>query len=540
MSVNVFGRVACFSPSTPAAEDGVHSVAGSRLLAVARRPSDGDVLWLIVLLFILPNAILAASMEWPAAALVWAGCVGAAVTAWRARSANALLAKPVNATTLALSLCLGLALCMLGGQGHFFYSMRDWLVRDAVLADLVRNGAAVSYQNDETLYMLRAPLGMYLLPSLVGRMSGLYAAHLALLAQNATIVGAICYFVANLAKANKAAVLLVFIGFSGLDVLPVLIAEAAETIKGEPFMPFDHIEWWGEYFSDIRLQYSSHLALLFWAPNHMAPGWLFGILSLLYVRGAMAFAILPVSFAATVLWSPLAVMGAAPFLAYFAMALFPSRLFGRETLIAVASSLCFLPVAVYLMIDNGGVMKEWLVLREGFFPRYLLHVLVEIPQAAIVLYAWRIVEPCDRRLLALALGLLLILPVYSIGLYNDFTMRASIAPLFVLSFAFARIAVLTPRDNGRFATAISTIVLVSAATPIIESRTAMATASFGVSDCNFLTAWRKNETTAAPGNYLARAESIPAWLMSPGRAGPLSREDRKCWPDHPLLEERLK
>ncbi|QGM96996.1 hypothetical protein [Methylocystis parvus] len=479
-------------------------------------------------------------MKWPVAALVWAGCAGAIVTAWRARAARALMAKPVNMTTLALSLCFGLTLCALGGEGHFFYTMRDWLVRDAVLADLVRNGVAASYRHDETLYMLRAPLGMYLLPSLIGRMSGLYAAHLALLVQNATIIGAICYFIAGVAKANKAAILLVFIGFSGLDILPILVAEAIEMAKGEPFMPFNHIEWWGEYFSDIRMQYSSHLALLFWALNHMAPGWLFGILSLLYVRGAVAFVILPVSFAATLLWSPLAMLGAAPFLAYFALELFPRRLFAREILIAVASSLCFLPIAVYLMIDNGGVAKEWLVLREGFLQRYLLHMLVEIPQAAIVLYAWRIVEPCDRRLLALALGLLLVLPLYSVGLYNDFAMRASIAPLFVLSFAFARIAVLTPRDNSRFATAISTIVLISAATPLVEVKTAMTTASFDVSDCNFITAWRKNEITAAPGNYLARIETIPTWLMSPQEAAPLSREDRKCWPDHPLLEEGLK
>lgn len=512
---------------------------------LAFEPSDGDLACAVSLLFILPNAILAASFQWPVMALVWAGCAGAVVAISRARKASPSAAQPADIGRLALCLGFGFALCLLGGEGHFFYTPRDWLVRDAVLADLVRSGANVLYRDSGADYMLRAPLGAYLVPSLVGRMAGLSAAHVAFLFQNAMIVGVTCYFIATIAqdvagRARKAALLLVFIGFSGLDAVPLFLAEANELLHGEPFMPFHHTEWWGLYFSPIRMQYSSHVSLIFWAMNHMAPGWWFAILSLLYVRRIVPFATLLVSFAAMLLWSPLAMMGAAPILAFFALELLSKRSLRRDDLVAIGGSLSFLPIAFYLTIDNGGVAKEWLVLRDGFFARYLLHLAFEIPQAAIVLYAWRMVEPCDRRIVALALGLLAIFPVYSIGLYNDFTMRASIAPLFVLSYVFARIAVSTPRDGGRFASAISTVVLISAATPLVEARVALTGGRFEVSDCNFLTAWRKNEPTAPFGNYLAHAAATPAWLMRPQDAEPTSREERKCWPDHPLLPEELK
>lgn len=520
------------------------SESRARGLRAAFRPTNGDLVWFIAFLFISPNAILAAFFETPLGALVWGGCVGAVVVAWRARDANAVSARPADIGRLALCLGFGLVLCLLGGEGHFFYTPRDWLVRDAVLADLVHSGANTLYREGGTDYILRAPLGAYLVPSLVGHVAGLAAAHVAFLLQNAVVVGVTCYFVAtiapNLGTAHKVAMLLVFIGFSGLDALPVLLAEANEWLHGAPFMPFHHMEWWGLYFSPVRMQYTSHVALIFWAINHMAPGWWFGMLSLLYVRGAVPFALLPVSFAAMLLWSPLAMMGAAPFLAFFALERLFLRSLQRDDLAAIGVSLAFLPIAYYLTIDNGGVAKEWLVFQDGFLARYLAHLAVEIPQAAIVLYAWTKVEPCDRRIVALTLGLLLIFPIYSIGLYNDFTMRASIAPLFVLSYIFARIAIITPRDGGRLASAISAIVLISAATPLVEIKIPLTAGRFRVSDCNFLTSWRKNEPTAPLGNYLAHAEAMPAWLMRPETAEPTLREDRACWPDHPLLPEELK
>ena len=80
----------------------------------------------------------------------------------------------------------GFALCILGGQGHIFYAAEDWLTRDAVLADLAAMPLPAYPWNGET-WILRAPLGMYVLPGAVGRLASLGAAHAFMLIQNACL-----------------------------------------------------------------------------------------------------------------------------------------------------------------------------------------------------------------------------------------------------------------------------------------------------------------------------------------------------------------
>jgi hypothetical protein len=518
--------------------DGVAPVARGNDDARAGTLANFHLIFVTALVFLLPNAIFAANLRPVMAAIVIAGCAGAGAILWRSPRTGALLSAPLDLPRLTLCLAFALALCLLGGEGHFFHGARDWLMRDAVLSDLLSGGLA-TYRYEGQDYLLRAPLGMYLLPAVVGRACGLYAAHMALLAQNALILGSILYFAAQLANVVKTPFLILLIGFSGLDILPILVAEAIEMAHGGDFMPFAHIEWWGEYFSPVRLQYSSHVTQLFWVPNHMAPGWWFALLSLLYARREIDLAPLLISFAALLLWSPLAMMGAAPFIALFALEQPPRGLFSPRMFAAAGIAFLFFPIALYLTNDAAAVPHEWLLMRESFALRYISFLAVEIPQAAVVLYAWNKVEAPDRRILALALALLFVIPIYSIGVSNDFVMRVSIAPLFLLAFAFARIAILTPRDNGRFASVISTIVIVSAATPFLEFKQALR-GNYAISDCNLLTSWHKGDISDLPLNYWARVEKVPAWLMSPPPGAPLMVEDRKCWPDHPALPENLK
>ncbi len=503
------------------------------------RVANFHLLFAVAFVFLLPNAIFATALRPAPAALVLIGCAAIGALLWRAPRMGALLNAPVDLATYAGCLAFGAALCMLGGEGHFFYTTVDWLIRDAVLADLVKNGFTVLYRYENQDYLLRAPLGMYMIPALIGRAFGLYAAHMALLTQNAFLVGAIAYFVALLAKVRKTPMLILFFAFSGLDVLPILIAEAIELLNNQPFKPFAHIEWWAEYYSTIRLQYSSHVTQLFWVPNHMAPGWWFATLALLYVRGEVDLAALLVSFAAMALWSPLAMMGAAPFLAMFALASLPRAIFAPRNLMAAGAGLCLVPIALYLTLDAGEVPHEFLAMREGFALRWATFLLIEVPQVAIVAYAWKKVEAPDRRLLLLAFALLAVIPVYSIGIYNDFAMRVSIPSLFLLAFAFSRVAVLTPRDNGPFATIIGVIVILSFATPMLELQQAFR-GPYAISDCNMLTSWRKVDGKVLPTNYWARIEKVPAWLMSAGASAPLTLEERKCWPDHSFLTDEMK
>ncbi len=499
-----------------------------------RTVSNAHVFLLASLFFLTPNAVFAISLEPLPAAMVIAGCLAIVAGLWPARQAALQLAAPVGARQFALCVAGGLALCLLGGEGHFFYSPSDWLVRDAVLADLVRDGPKALYQIDGQIYLLRAPLGMYLAPAAAGRLLGLPAAHLALLGQNAVIFGSILYLASLLAETRKVAFLLLMALSSGLDVLGAGLAEAIEAARTGAFFAVLDIEWWPKYFFAHPLQYSSFVTQLFWAPNHLAPGVWVALLVLLHARGEIGFATLLLSCAPLFLWSPLAVMGAAPFVGFFALRAPARRLDAARSVLVAAAIVGFSPVALYLLLDSGAVPSEWLILRQGFIGIYFIFILFEIPQAAVVLYAWRRTDAVDRGPLLLALALLLVIPLYSLGQFNDFAMRASIPALFLLAFSFARVAVSTPRDGGVLPTTIAALVLLGATTPTLRVVEALK-GSYAVSDCNLATAWSKIAPTPLLTNYWARIEKVPGWMISLDAApAPLTVEARKCWPDHRL------
>jgi len=109
---------------------------------------------------------------------------------------------------------------------------------------------------------------------------------------------------------------------------------------------------------------------------------------------------------------------------------------------------------------------------------------------------------------------LLILPAFEFGHSNDLAMRASIPPLFLLAFAFARLcaSLLQTKERSGLALAAGMIVLFGAATPGLEIARAFLPA-FVISDCNFLTTWRKSAPGSNGANYLSRLESMPEWLV---------------------------
>jgi len=526
----------------------MREVDGPAAGPVVRETAGGAVLWarrrgfaayrlaqLLLLMMIAPNAIFAAALGAIPGVVLVIGCVSAAwlTLTWRPAAENSILASRIDWKVFGACVLTAFGLCLLGGETHVFYAMPDWLMRDSVLADLVRHGYPTAYTYDNRDYVLRAPLGMYAFPAVMGRFFGLLAAHVTLLAQNATALSIILYFLAKLFEVRLAVALPLFLLFSGADMIGVLLAEIYFVLRGWGLQEFSHIEFWNETIS-----YSSNLTHLFWAPNHGLPGWWFAVLILLYVRGAASLELLVASFAAMLFWSPLAMLGAFTFLLYFGVEALVCGRLKRRDIAAAGVGLLFLPMAYWLTIDVGEVKQGFLIGREGFVWLYAAFLLVEIPHVWIVAARWSMVEARDRVPLLLGGAILVVLPLYSFGPGNDIAMRASIPALFLLAFAFVRIAARTPRDNSRFASAISAIVLLGVATPLIELKAAF-NGAYGISDCNFLTAWRKASPGAWPSNYLARIEKTPSWLMQV----PDSRlvvEQRRCWPDHPGLAEERK
>jgi hypothetical protein len=266
------------------------------------------------------------------------------------------------------------------------------------------------------------------------------------------------------------------------------------------------------------------------------PGWWLAALSILHVRREIASTVLIVSFAFLCLWSPLTMAGALPIVAYLVLRREFRELLTPRLLLACVVALGFLPIIAFLGTDAGSVPHSWLVARDDFWIVYVIFILVQIPHTAIVASFWRQLDPGSRTLSILSIGLLLLIPIYKVGMDNDFAMRASIMPLVLLAFVFGSIvAELKLRHgNGRI-TAVAAIVVLSCIAPASEIQRALTFNSFAISDCNLLTTWKHLDPGRWFSNYFARSDTIPAWLFPHDRADPaVAIENRQCWPDHPF------
>jgi hypothetical protein len=175
------------------------------------------------------------------------------------------------------------------------------------------------------------------------------------------------------------------------------------------------------------------------------------------------------------------------------------------------------------------------ILKPGFWTVYVICVFIQLPQAGVVAAYWRQLDDGSRTLAALAIGLLLLLPMYRLGANNDLAMRASILPLALLAFVFSSIVVdLQWRDGLGRIVAIAVILGLGMVSPAMEIQRALMLGTFAISDCNVLTVWHQTEPDTWFANYLARADRIPSWLIRRDDAAPpMTIEDRNCWPQHP-------
>lgn len=325
-----------------------------------------------------------------------------------------------------LAIVIGAALiwASLGGAGHFFYANADWIVRDAVLRDLVVSDWPPTYGKlGDFSLILRAPVGYYMPAAVLGKVFGV--AHADFFLWLWTVLG-VALFLALLPLPTRSpfrlgAALVVVVLFSGMDIIGIMAT-------GQPLPSItSHIEWWARLF-----QYSSNTALLFWVPNHAIPAWIAAALFFRHWRNRAFPAFAPMMLAVLPLWSPFALIGIAPLM------LLPAALAIRQCTWSQLRIPYLLPAvgvliitSRYLTLDVSQIPSGWMLPQVGnpttFIIIYTVFLAVEFLVLAIVL--WRL-QP-NLPLFAAAV-ILLLLPFWSFGLANDFVMRASIPALTIL------------------------------------------------------------------------------------------------------------
>lgn len=377
----------------------------------------------------------------PLAAMTIAGCWyligkpggGPAATSWPMLAAFGLIAAGWS---------------YFGGAGHFVYANSiDWMVRDALLHDLIVGNGLPAYDfGGEENYILRAPLAYDLPAAVAGKITGLYLADKILWAW--TAAGTFLFLALLPIKGKLSARLVVAM------IIPVIFGGA--DIVGFMFpdfhwgaLPFPHtkLDWW--LLAPPRVAYFAHTTQLFWSPHHVIPGWLATALLYRHFQNQSATRIAMVCFVALPLWSPLTWLGAIPLLALPFLRRENLYFSWKEKAGILALAPGFLVTILYLTLSAGNIefgptyldatrnLQFAALTTTGktiwYAVSYLFFVIIEFGILAILVRG-----TVHGRLFYTSLAILLMLPTISLGPFNDLAMRASIPSLTILCIAAIR------------------------------------------------------------------------------------------------------
>lgn len=429
-----------------------------------------------------------------------------------------------TAQRLALCAVVALALFLLGGEGRFFYANLDWQVRDAVLRDLVVNPWPYAYTKSGTAEVLRAPIGMFLLPALAGKAWGVRAAELILLLQNTLFLTALLGLASTLFESTRCRTiaLLVFVLFSGMDI----VGQVWTFLRNGIPIP-DHLEAWSQ-----GLQFSSHITQAFWVPQHALAGWAGAVLWLLWKQGRLSIGILGATLPLLALWSPLGLMGAMPLAAYAGIAALVQRKVGLRDIAMTAATLVFTaPALLYLSAAGGtvGVRSNPITVKQ-----YLLFETVEVLPYLTIVGVLGFRSRFGRGTLPIVAACLLLFPFVQVGESLDFVMRASITALAILSILVAEAlgghAEAGAKWEAPGRAMLILCLLVGSATGMMEIRRSLANPPSPSPRCSFHGAFDQSFFGAfGKSTYLAPLGALPSAIRPVGAFAQPGVDPAYCW-----------
>jgi hypothetical protein len=327
----------------------------------------------------------------------------------------------------------------------------DWIKHFAIINELARYPWPPV--NETTHTFLRYALGYYLVPALIARWLGERLIVPSVFLQTwAGLCVVALLLLQKIRPSRPSLFLIVFLLFGGLDLVGWYFWGLDRTF-------FSTKEWWtGRHY---LFAYEGHATLFLWVPQHALAGML-GMLLLISADGRpappKAIGLLG---AAVLFWSPLVAMGLLPF------ALVSAVRSWHEIFADVGNILCgvalIVPLAGYLLAGSAGIPHGFTFSAPGFsIPLYVAFLSLEVGFYLVALrfHGWH-----HLRYPMLVMTVLVLLPLYRIGIYNDFTMRACIPAVVLLAIAVAETLA---EANGNRWLPLAVLVALGMAGSIIE------------------------------------------------------------------------
>lgn len=344
----------------------------------------------------------------------------------------------------------------LSGIGGFTYQNEDFELRNAMLRDLTNFSWPVEYKYpaQPDTYEMAGHQGAlvyyftYLLPAaLFGKMFGWAGANFFLFVWTVLGIMLCFYWLSRNFKRISALLLLLFIFWSGLDA-------AGWVVRGNPFSIGTHLEWWAGVF-----QYSSNTTGLFWVFNQVVVPWIIVMLLFNQINKKKQVFF---TYALCLPYGPFPFIGLAPFVAYYLLSGPNARkIFSRKRIIDFkalghnlksafsVSNLLTAPLIIgvfFLFFRNPGSLfgieflwKPWFNFKEAFKDLHFVYTYFLFCLLEFGIYAFLIQGKFKKDPVFWLMVLsLLIIPSFSMGINNDFVMRASIPALTFLMIYVAK------------------------------------------------------------------------------------------------------
>ena len=224
--------------------------------------------------------------------------------------------------------------------------------------------------------------------------------------------------------------------------------------------------------------------------------------------------------ALSIVWSPFALMGAAPFLLKAGVEALRAREVRPADLAAPAVlAVALIPVALYLTGDSGGIARGFQPMNTEFllrYPAFLALELLPFVAANALFPAGRGGKGPARSTYALAVASLVLIPFYRIGASNDFAMRASIPALAILAVATGHGVASALQAGGARRAVLVGVVALGGLTGLEEVWHTLRTPNEGASTCDFVQAWDQSPYSRQMSDaiYLAHRDAVPGLLRA--------------------------
>lgn len=354
----------------------------------------------------------------------------------------------------------------LSGIGHYVFQNDDHRYRNAVFEMLTEARWPIIFNDTQGQFEGSVAFVYYYafwLPSaVVGKVFGLGAGYFMQAVWAAAGILLTMYFLFSLKRKIKIWYVLLFIFFSGMDILGARVLGDKIPIIGS-----GHIEWWAGLGT---LQYSSHTTQLFWVFNQAVPAWLITVMMMSQKnRSSIVYL-----FSLSVLSSAMPAVGLIPVALYKAGECgYDTDMSLRENARKFVKEIC-----TFQNIAGGGMVgiMSYMVLKINNSGQ-LLHMNKITPVTYMVFIFFEVFvyfmltwKTCrGSKLYYISVITLIIAPVFGISYNADFCMRVSI-PALVILFFFVTETLESAYRGKKYVTALllTVCLAVGAVTPLHE------------------------------------------------------------------------